>query len=149
MLLLIIHGELRHQLTCIGSLPRLHVGTVVRCQDTWLCCRYKLKIMFYFFKCKCFFVCIFIYGCHCCRLGCISTFKVWEARMFGHPIGSGMHARCFLYDCLVWAHQTTTETIWIGWIWAALSWPHMESTLRHVRLSGSTFTMDGLDMETA
>ena len=31
----------------------LHVGTAVRWQDTWLCCRYKLKIMFYFLKCKC------------------------------------------------------------------------------------------------
>ena len=31
----------------------LHVGIAVRWHDTWLCCRYKIKIMFYVFKCKC------------------------------------------------------------------------------------------------
>jgi len=34
----------------------LHVGTAVRWQDTWLCCRYKIKIMFYVFKCKCLWI---------------------------------------------------------------------------------------------
>ena len=85
---------------------------------------------------------------HCCRLGCISTSKVWETRMPGQDIGRiGIHVRCFLYHCL--AHQTTTETIWIGWIWVSLPWPHMESTVRHIRLSGSTFSLDGPDTETA
>jgi len=34
VLLLVIHGELRHYLTCIGSSTMLHVGTAVRWQDT-------------------------------------------------------------------------------------------------------------------
>jgi hypothetical protein len=42
---------------------------------------------------------------------------IWEARMSGHPIGRiGIHTRCFLYHCLVWAHQTTTKIIRICWI---------------------------------
>ena len=95
-------------------------------------------------------VCIFICGCHCCKLGCISTSKVWEARILGQDIGRiNIHARCFFYHCLVWAHQTTTETVWIGWIWVALSWPHIETTVRHVRLSGSAFTLNGSDTEIA
>jgi len=44
-------------------------------------------------------VCIFICGCHCCRLGCISTSEVWEARMSRQDIRRiGIHARCFLYE---------------------------------------------------
>jgi len=34
------------------------------------------------------------------------------------------------------------------WIWQALSWPHMESTVRHVLLSGLAFTLDGWDTVT-
>jgi len=35
------------------------------------------------------------------------------------------------------------------WIWQGLSWPHMETTVRHVCLTWSAFTLDGWDTETA
>jgi len=53
LILLLLGGELRHYFTCIRSSTMLHVGTAIRWQDTWLCCRYNIKTMFYFLKCKC------------------------------------------------------------------------------------------------
>jgi len=61
-LLLVFHGELRAYLTCIWSLTMLPIGHVVSYQDTCLCCRYKLIIMFVFsfisFDCLCIYMCL-------------------------------------------------------------------------------------------
>ena len=65
------------------------IGLAVSCQDTCLCSRYKLIIVFVF-SFVCFhLVCIFICGYLCCRHGFISTSGVYAARMCGLDISVG------------------------------------------------------------
>jgi len=89
---------------------------------------------------------IFICGCLCCRLGCLSTSGVLVTRIYGVDIKNfSIHVPWCIYHPGVRLHQTNTESIWISWIWRVLAWPHMLSTVMHVHSWRSAFTLDGSD----